>query len=219
MRSVTGGAREYVKKLVQQSAASYLLGRGVRAVERHDGTVRITDVDGDSRVFDHVVFACHANQTLRLLHQPSAEESRLLSPFGYARNRAVLHRDTSLMPQSKRAWASWNYIGASDSDQALTVTYWMNTLQNLDPSEPYFVTLNPHRDPEEASIIAEFDYEHPVFSTRSLAAQKQLWQLQGQQIAGLRCVFRGRFPRGRLAIRFGGGRSARLGTPPLACGK
>ena len=132
-------------------------------------------------MFDHVVFACHANQTLRLLHQPSAAESRLLSCFGYARNRAVLHRDASLMPKSKRAWASWNYIGAHDSDRALTVTYWMNALQNLDPREPYFVTLNPHQEPDQASIIAEFDYEHPVFSTRSLAAQKQLWHLQGHQ--------------------------------------
>ena len=180
-RSVQGGAREYVKKLVQQSAASYLLGRGVRNVQRHDGTVRITDVDGQSRIFDHVVFACHADQTLRLLHQPGAEESRLLSAFGYARNRAVLHRDGALMPKSKRAWASWNYIGACDSDRALTVTYWMNALQNLDPREPYFITLNPHREPQHASIIAEFDYEHPVFSTRSLAAQKQLWRLQGHQ--------------------------------------
>lgn len=180
-RSVRGGAREYVKKLVRRSSASYLLGRGVRAVHRQDGTVRITDVDGDLRRFDHVVFACHANQTLRLLARPGAEESRLLSCFGYARNRAVLHRDGTLMPKSKRAWASWNYIGGGGSDQTLTVTYWMNALQNLDPHEPYFVTLNPHRDPQDGCIIAEFEYEHPVFSTRSLVAQKQLWRLQGRQ--------------------------------------
>ena len=181
-RTVAGGSREYVKRLT----AGYrerIRHVGVRGIRREPKHVLIEDQNGRIEGYDHVVIAAHADEACGLLVDADPAESRLLGPWRYTANRAVLHRDPSLMPKRRRVWSSWNFIGdrASPGDQRLCVTYWMNRLQSLDPSEPLFVTLNPIREPAPGTVIQAFDYSHPYFDRAALASQAQLWTLQGHR--------------------------------------
>jgi predicted NAD/FAD-binding protein len=180
-RTVTGGSREYVKKIAAGFADRIRLNCPVRAVTRTADGVTLTTADGTQARHDHVVLASHSDQSLALLADASPLERELLGAIRYERNHAILHTDASLMPKRKRAWSSWNYLSESgDSDTRLVcLTYWMNMLQNIDRRFPVFVTLNPHREPKPESVVARFDYEHPIFDQAALDAQKKLWSIQG----------------------------------------
>lgn len=182
-RTVTGGSREYVDRLRAATKASFRSGDPVVSIKRDDFGVKITTVSGQQDRFDDVVIATHANEALRLLADASPQETALLGAFDYTPNVAVLHSDANLMPKRKRVWASWNYIGENrqSGDESLCVTYWMNKLQGLDEKLPLFVTLNPSREVDSRKIHQVFDYTHPLFDTKAIDAQKQLWQLQGQR--------------------------------------
>lgn len=184
-RTVEGGSRAYVKRLTAPFADRIRLGARVRQVRRLGNGVVIDDDRGGRDHFDRVVIAAHADQALELLADPSAEERRLLGAFKYARNRAVLHADPTLMPRRRRVWASWNYLAQrGDTDgrtDAVCVTYWMNSLQSIDRRHPLFVTLNPLREPDPARVIATFDYHHPSYDLAAIAAQGQLSRLQGHR--------------------------------------
>jgi predicted NAD/FAD-binding protein len=181
-RTVSGGSREYVRKLTAGFADHIHCRTPVTKFTRNDGRCTLTTADGHTTEFDHVVLACHADQALSLIDQPSREEQETLGQIRYQNNVAVLHSDTTLMPKRRRAWASWNYMGTGDSpaDQALCVTYWMNRLQNLDTDTPILVTLNPIQEIAPEKIIREFNYTHPIFDVAALQAQRRLWTLQGQ---------------------------------------
>ena len=141
----------------------------------------LTFADGSTRRFDHVVIATHSDQALAMLKDASHQEQKLLGSIRYERNTAILHTDTTLMPKRRKAWASWNYISDDkDTDTGLvSLTYWMNLLQNIDNRFPLFVTLNPHRYPKPEHLIKTFEYEHPVFNHAALESQQRLWELQG----------------------------------------
>ena len=173
-RTVTGGSRTYVEQL-KAAIGDIRTGAAVRAVHRTTDGVQIRDGHGQVETFDQVVIATHADQALALLDAPSDDERRLLSPFQFSRNLAVLHRDPRLMPRRRRAWAAWNHIGR---EGASSVTYWMNRLQSL-PGEDLFVTLNPVVEPANGTVVRADLYEHPLFDAATDAAQKQLWSLQG----------------------------------------
>ncbi len=182
-RTVDGGSRAYVQRLTAAYADRVSLNRTVRSIARGPHGVSLTDTEGRVRRFDHVVIAAHADQALGMLADPSAEERRLLGAFRYTRNHAVLHSDASLMPRRKSVWSSWNYLGKAAHDgggRQLCVTYWMNRLQGLPASTPLFMTLNPIRPPRAGTIIRSEVYEHPLFDGPAMAAQKDLWSLQGQ---------------------------------------
>ena len=179
-RTVDGGSRAYVERLTERFARHIAVGRGIRRVRRVSGAVDVTDERGCIERFDHVVIATHADQALRMLTDPSPQESRLLGAFGYAENRAVLHSDPLLMPRRRSAWASWNYISRNVGEtKRLSVTYWMNRLQNIPDATPLFVTLNPDRALEPRHLIGAETYHHPLFDAGAMAAQQQLWSLQG----------------------------------------
>jgi len=183
-RTVTGGSRRYVDRLVRSFHDRIRPGCAVTGVERrHDG-VCLHDAGGDAAVFDQVVFATHADQTLRLLGSGATEaERRVLGAFRYTANRAVLHQDARLMPRRHAAWASWNYLADSRTRATKTssVTYWMNRLQNLTTVEPMLVTINPPIEPAPRLTHAEFVYHHPQLDAAALTAQRQLAALQGVQ--------------------------------------
>ncbi len=177
--TVSGGSREYVHRLLEPLAGRLHLNTGVESVQRTPDGVIVTDTNGRTSRFDHVVMASHADQALRVLVDASPEERHLLGPFRYSRNLAVLHSDESLMPKRRHLWASWNYIGTEKNE--LCVTYWMNKLQNIPGERQYFLTLNPPRAPRAGTLLRSELYEHPLFDNKTLAAQKTLWQLQGQR--------------------------------------
>ena len=180
-RTVTGGSRSYVQRLTQSFADRINLNCGVKRIVRHSDHVELTLENGQTRRFDHVVLATHSDQALSILANASALEQQTLGAIRYERNTAVLHTDNSLMPKRRRAWASWNYISdeAASTSNLVSLTYWMNLLQNIDERFPIFVTLNPHRPPNEECFIKSFEYEHPIFDHAALNAQKSLWTLQG----------------------------------------
>jgi predicted NAD/FAD-binding protein len=178
-RTVTGGSRSYVDKLVADARFRSLIGVSVNSVSRANGEVVLAGSHGFCGRFDHVVLATHADQALRLLAPSSARESELLQHFKTSDNTAVLHRDQALMPRGRRFWSSWNYMGMTDG--AVSVTYWMNELQKLHSSENHFVSLNPATEPAADKLDGTFIYRHPIFTSQTLAAQKQLWSLQGHQ--------------------------------------
>jgi uncharacterized protein len=175
-RTVVGGSRVYVEELARQIGEGVRLRRGVDQVRRIDGGVVVQDSTGAEERFDHVVIGAHADQALAMLAEPTARERELLGAFKYSRNLTILHTDAGLMPRRRRAWASWNYIGADDG---LCVTYWMNKLQGL-PGQDLFVTLNPPRPPAAGTLLRSELYEHPIFDPAAIKAQKELWSLQGQ---------------------------------------
>ena len=173
-RTVTGGSRRYVEKLAA-AVPDIRTGVSARTIHRDGSGVLIRDGHGQVERFDQVVLAVHADQALAMLEAPSDEERRLLSPFKYSRNLAVLHRDARLMPRRRRAWAAWNHLGR---DGRSSVTYWMNRLQSL-PGEDLFVTLNPVEEPANGAVVRADIYEHPLFDAATDRAQKELWSLQG----------------------------------------
>ncbi len=180
--TVSGGSREYVKRIVEDFSGEVLLATPVHDIERQAGEVIVRDRNAGQRRFDHLVLACHADQALALLGRGASQTERdVLGAFRYETNRAVLHCDVRLMPKRRAVWASWNCIsdGAFDRRQVVSLTYWMNSLQNIDRRLPIFVSLNPHREPAQELTAAEFSYDHPQFDRAALAAQGALPDIQG----------------------------------------
>ena len=180
-RTVTGGSREYVRRLRDRLSATVATGRAARHVRRTAGGVTVTDALGKTALFDRVLIATHADEALGLLEDPSAAEREVLGAFRYIANDVVLHGDKSLMPRRRAAWSSWNYLcdDRRPISPRVCATYWMNRLQSLDPRVPLFITLNPIRAPRDDLVYRRFQYDHPQFDTAALAAQKRLAGLQG----------------------------------------
>lgn len=180
-RSVNGGSRVYVSRILEDLGGRAVKGNAVRTVRRHSSGVELHFEDGSRRTFDRAVIATHADQALRLLEKPTRTESMLLGRFRYQENRACLHSDPQLMPRSRRVWSAWNYLADTRNmmTDSVSVTYWMNLLQNLDTRRNYFVSLNPLQEPE--NVHASMIYEHPVFDSDAMAAQSRLASIQGRQ--------------------------------------
>jgi uncharacterized protein len=182
-RSVVGGAQAYLKNLTRPFAHRIRTGSAITKVERKPNRVTLTDQNGERHEFDQVIFATHADVTLKILGaSATTAERETLGAFSYTSNEVVLHTDAALMPKRRAAWSSWNYLGTrnASSEQQLCVTYWMNLLQVLDTRDNYFVTLNPTREIDPAKVIKRTTFEHPLFDTGAIDAQSRLGSLQGQ---------------------------------------
>ena len=182
--TVQGGARHYVDKITAQ-IADKRLNSPVQHIERDAQGVTI-HAAGQSGRFDKVVLACHPDQALALLADASAQERKTLGAIRYQPNRAVLHTDSSVLPQSRRAWAAWNYQraaspGAGPDEARVCLHYLINRLQPLPFDQPVLVSLNPLCAIEPGSVLGVFDYAHPVFDQAAIEAQQQVPALQGQQ--------------------------------------
>lgn len=181
-RTVRGGGREYVKKLVE-GLDDVRLKSPVLGLKRDQGGVLLRTKNGIER-FDQVVLACHSDQALAILGTAATPEERaLLGAVRYEQNRAVLHTDAALLPRDPALWSAWNYLSSKgELDQRpVSVSYLINRLQPLPFKTPVMVSLNPQREPASEKIIAEFDYAHPVFDGPAIAAQRQLASISGQQ--------------------------------------
>jgi len=170
-RVICGGSREYVSKLTQGHRDQIRLNSPAQSVSRTAAGVEIQSAEGGREIFDHVFFACHSDQALQLLADPSTAERDILSAIRYQKNEAILHTDASLMPRSQRAWAAWNYHLPRDATRSVAVTYNMNILQKLRTREQYCVTLNNADEIDPAKILQRIEYEHPIFSRAMVAAQ------------------------------------------------
>lgn len=174
-RTVSGGSRTYVDAIARRLGARLRLGLGVRSLRRTPDGVEVRTDDGESRSFDHVVVATHADQALALLEDASDDERRVLREFEYTRNLATLHTDSSFLPRSRAARASWNYRLGEQGEP--TVSYHLNRLQGLEAERDYLVTLNEPVADEH--VLERFSYDHPLFTVGTLRAQHELPALSG----------------------------------------
>jgi uncharacterized protein len=170
-RTVAGGSRRYVERLIQPFQDRIHCGTAVKQVSTSGD---ITLADGSTQAFDRVIFAAHGDQALSLLESPTTLETEILSAFSYQPNLAVLHRDERVMPKTRRCWASWNY--RTDHGKHST-HYWMNRLQGVSDRANYFVSINPSSPPAEASVVKKLDYEHPLFDLKAITAQGRIGEL------------------------------------------
>ena len=179
-RTVTGGSRRYVARIIQDLPDVRLASPVRGVVRKADGATVHTDAG--SETFDQVVFACHADTALALISTPSAAETRLLGAIQFQDNEAVLHTDVTFMPKRRTAWSAWNYLSATAADRTsgVSLTYWMNRLQNLPTNTPLLVTLNPLRAPDETKILRRILYRHPRFDSAAMQAQAGLHEIQGR---------------------------------------
>ncbi len=179
---IKGGSHRYVQRLISSLQGKVACSHPVAAVARRDASAVVATSSGESHVFDAVVMATHADQTLRLLVDPSADEQRLLGAWCYQTNDAILHTDIGVMPPDATSWASWNYTreAAADEDGALCVSYHLNRLQHhLHTDRSYFLTLNRQRAIASDHVLGEFTFTHPTYTFASLASQAPLKRLNG----------------------------------------
>ena len=180
--TVKGGSREYIKILTAKFADRILLDCGAVKVIRDEVGVQVIDYKGNNDHYDAVIFACHSDQALKLIENPSTEEQTILANLRYQQNRVVLHSDISFMPKRKNAWASWVYLSEYSriNSAQMCLSYWMNNLQPLQTDTPIIITLNPSRKPEKSLIYDEYWFEHPVFDESAIIAQEKIEDIQGK---------------------------------------
>ncbi|TFY97883.1 NAD(P)/FAD-dependent oxidoreductase [Ramlibacter rhizophilus] len=178
-RTVTGGSRRYVERIVAQLSDARLR-TPVQAVIRSGDGVRLR-TEGGWEHFDQVVLATHSDQALALLADASPQERELLGAIRYQDNEAVLHTDAALLPARRATWAAWNYEHVAGAQASrVCLHYLINLLQPLPWAQPVIVSLNPVRAPDAARVLGRYAYAHPVFDGPALQAQARLQRLQGQ---------------------------------------
>ena len=178
-RTVEGGSRAYVTRLAAAYQGEVRKGVRVAGVRRDANGVELRLAGGSRERFDELVIATHGDAALALLDDPTPDEQRLLGAFKYSRNLIALHTDTVLMPKRRAAWTSWNHIGMRDAPGEGSVTYWMTRLQSLQGAPDLFATLNPNKEIAADKLIKTEVYDHPLFDAGAIAAQQQIWDIQG----------------------------------------
>lgn len=178
-RTVSGGSRTYVDAISAPFSERIRMHCPIDKVMRTERGVEVLPLDGTPEQFDGVVLACHSDQALRLLSDPTADERSILGAIRYTPNEVVLHTDRRLLPANRRAWASWNahVLGSENSEP--TLTYWMNNLQGLETDVPILVSLNRTDVIDPETVIERFDYSHPFFDLDAIRAQRRRDEIQG----------------------------------------
>ncbi|HVM65679.1 MAG TPA: FAD-dependent oxidoreductase [Acidimicrobiales bacterium] len=181
-RTVEGGAARYIDAILGRFGGHLRVGTGVEKVVRRpaDGTVELLTTDGGLEAFDHVVVATHSDQALRLLADATPAEREVLGAIRYQPNQVTLHTDARLMPRNRRAWASWNYHRMATDRREATVTYNLNLLQGIESRLPILETLNRAEDIDPRSVLATFEYAHPVLDAAADGAQRRRDDVSGR---------------------------------------
>ena len=180
--TVTSGSREYISRLTYSFKDQIKLNCGVQSVVPMGDQVRVVDEQGGEAIYDEVIFSCHADQALDMIVEADSENIGVLGAFDYQDNDIIVHSDTSFMPKHRKCWASWVYLSEEKEDQkqCVSLSYWMNNLQGLDPEYPVIVTLNPGRRPREELILDEHTFSHPIFDLKAIKAQDKIKDIQGK---------------------------------------
>jgi predicted NAD/FAD-binding protein len=178
-RVIRGGSRRYVEKLCAPFRRHIRLNTPVTAITRRPTHVEVHSARHGMERFDRVFIACHSDQALALLRDPSPQERAILGAIPYQRNEAVLHTDTSLLPRRRLARAAWNYHRLAGDAAPVALTYNMNLLQSLETSQTFLVTLNHSAAIEPRKVIARVSYDHPVFTPAGVAAQQRQREING----------------------------------------
>lgn len=177
--TIKGGSHQYLKPLTESFKENIYTDCPVLSVKRNAGSVVIDTKLYGEQVFDEVIFACHSDQALKLLSDPTPHEHTTLSAISYQVNDVVLHSDVRLLPRLRRAWASWNYLLLNHGEDNATLTYNMNILQKLNSKTIFCVSVNAAGNIDPDEIYGEYQYSHPVFTRESIAAQARWSDISG----------------------------------------
>lgn len=175
--TVRGGSVQYIEKIKQAFRGRIKLSSPVDRVFKQEDII-VETCQGEQDHYDHVILAAHADEALSMLSDATIDEREILSQFAYHDNHAYLHSDGRIMPKRRACWSSWNYSGNSQGGK-LSLTYWMNLLQNIDEQHPLFVTLNPQQSIAREKVFDEHVFRHPVFNRAAIAAQAKVPSIQG----------------------------------------
>ena len=177
--TLENGSQSYREILIKPFKDKIQTSQGVSRVVKRNGKVILTLNEGNNMEFDKVIFACHADEALKIIQEPSEMERKLLSPFKYQKNIATVHTDETIMPKNKNVWSSWNYrIEKVNNELLPTTIYWMNSLQEVSKKKNYFVSINALAGSiDKNKIVREIVYEHPLFDLNCYKAQKELHTL------------------------------------------
>ena len=173
--SVLGGSSSYIEKIINRSRINNIYKNANVSINRDKDKVFVQN-NNKTCQYDAIIFACHANQIQEMLLDMSPEEEKILSMFEYTSNNVFLHFDSSLMPNEKSLWSSWNSFKSNKYDY---LSYWMNNLQKLDSERDIFVTLGNCPDIDEDKVIKKIKYEHPLYSEKTIKGQKLIRSIQG----------------------------------------
>ena len=178
--TVTGRSKVYVDKVLKTISGEYFKNYQIKKVYRNNNSVRLYYGSSNEYFdYDHVVFATHADDTLKLIQNPTDKEKNFLKNFKYKKNLAYLHTDVYFMPKNRNLWSSWNSILDRNDLNKNCVTYWLNKLQNLKTSKDYFLTLNPIIKIDNNKIIKKIEFTHPFYDMKAIRSQQYLAELQG----------------------------------------
>lgn len=181
--TVQGGSASYVDRLARSlrlKGVEVRVGCPVAAVRRGRAGPTVRPVGGEWEAFDQVVLASHSDDALRLLSDPTPDETAVLGAITYQPNDVVLHADSSVMPKRRAVWSSWNYAETpARRDGQIDITYWMNSLQPIPQDDPHFVTLNSNHPIREELIYDQVTLHHPVFDLAALNAQARAQAMNG----------------------------------------
>lgn len=179
--TVKGGSREYVSRLLEGLKDVRIQSDIDCVIPQNDSSIVIRHSNGEEEKYDQVVLACHADEALTLISEPSKDEKDILGSFRYQDNWIVVHNDENFMPKRKKCWASWVYLSENKTDekQVVSLSYWMNNLQNFASKQPVLVTLNPGRMPDENFILDQHKFSHPIFDKVAIDAQEKIQSIQG----------------------------------------
>ena len=184
-KTVSNGSISYVKKLISFLSANpkVKIEKNIRilGIERNKDCILIKDSNNNSNKFDHIIFSTNPSKTLEILSDADNKEIEILKNFSTNKNIAYLHNDASLMPTLKKTWSAWNVFIPKEEKKNISVTYWMNKLQNIKKKNPLFLSLNPPKNPKESSVFRVIDYEHPIFDLKAINSQKLLKKIQGNK--------------------------------------
>ena len=181
-RTVKGGSRQYVNKVVEKIKKNkknkFVLNSKIKSIFSKNNKIEI-NLEKNTEIFDKVIMATHPDQTIRLIKNLDKQSTDILSKFKYQKNTVYLHSDKNLMPKNKKTWSSWNYI-SSKKEEKSSVTYWMNLLQKINNSLNVFVSLNPYIIPSKSLTYKKIIYEHPIFNSKTNEAQSKMIEIQGK---------------------------------------
>ena len=179
--TIKGGSNVYVKTLQHHLSGTLLTNTPVQNIQRFKNSVNVITHDSNLE-FDKVFFACHSDQALQLMEKPNTTERDILAKIPYVNNTIDLHTDSSILPKNKKAWASWivNKYPNSNLKNQCTVNYYMNLLQNIDCPEPLIVSLNQSTHIDESKKLKTLNYQHPVYTVDTIAAQNRKSEIQGE---------------------------------------
>ena len=177
-RTVFNGSQAYVKKIIEKKNIIASKNIDIK-IDRFKNGKLILKVNKKEKKYDHVIIAVHSDQVKQVNKIQNLNNMKIFEDIKYTANEVFLHTDESLMPRLKKVWASWNYL-EGENNKKLSVTYWMNKLQNLDTNKNIFVTLNPYMKPSKNKTIKRIIYDHPIYSLKTFKTQKKIRQIQGK---------------------------------------